>query len=335
MRDKEVNNLDYPTQREATLIREDQKSTGILSQSAASFTESEKINCETLIKNAKILLAAGDFALAKNIFKSLVERGDMLGVAYSGLGTCLSLENKDELAIRAFREAIIYEPTYGSLYALAELYIKKSEFPNAVGTLLRASNLPKLSKERTLEIHKALGGCYMHMNQLNNAEAHFRNAYEIQPNSDSLHVSIGSLAIKRGDMSTSLLHYKEAARLNPKNTAAFSGIGLAHLGLGQKDLAFDAFVNSLKLEPKSSTALFHLIKCAYDLKRYEPACSILKDYMKSHPVNSNILFSYAGLLFHQGLLKESLEEVEKLTQLNPYHEGAGKLKKLIQSKLNL
>ena len=46
----------------------------------------------------------------------------------SGLASCYELENKFDLAIKAYREAIIYEPTFGTLSALAEIYIKKEDF---------------------------------------------------------------------------------------------------------------------------------------------------------------------------------------------------------------
>jgi hypothetical protein len=51
-------------------------------------------------------------------------------------------------------------------------------------------------------------------------------------------------------------------------------------------------------------------------------------------VNSNILYSYAGIQYHRGLYREALEECEKLLSLKSEHEGAKKLKELIQKKTN-
>lgn len=297
------------------------------------FQSNGKLNTALLVRNAKVLLAAGDIALAKNIFRALIENGDSLGVAYSGLGGCYELEGKIDLAIKAYREAIIYEPTFGSLYALSELYIKKSEYTNAIGTLLRANNLNKVSLQQTFEIHKNLGNCYMHIGQLNNAESHYRKAYEIDASSDALHVNIGSLAMKKGDTSTALLHFNEAARINPRNPAAHTGVGLAHIGLGNREAAHDAFATALRIDIHEVTALYHLVKCAYELKRFDVVSDLLHKYIQHNAVNSNILYSYAGILFHRGLLKESLEECEKLVALNAEHEGAKKLKELILKKL--
>ncbi|MGE3261282.1 MAG: tetratricopeptide repeat protein [Bacteriovoracia bacterium] len=298
------------------------------------FESNGRLNTSVLVRNAKILLAAGDVILAKNIFRALVEAGESLGVAYSGLGSCYELENKPDLAIKAYREAIIFEPTYGCLYALADLYIKREEYQNAVGTLLRAQNLNRLSSTHLFEIHKSLGSCYMQLSQLNNAEAHYRRAYEINPGSDALHVNIGSLAMKKGDLSTALLHFKEATRINPLNGGAYTGLGLAHIGLGNREPAHEAFANSLRIDIHDVTALYHLVKLAYELKQFETVSELLNKYIQNNTVNSNILYSYAGILYHRMLYREALEECEKLSALKPDHEGAKKMKELILTKLS-
>jgi tetratricopeptide (TPR) repeat protein len=334
MRDKEIDfnlGLNQPSAIQS-LVKDTLNETAN-AQGADIYQGNGRLNTSLLIRNAKILLAAGDVALAKNIFRALVESGDSLGIAYAGLGSCYELENKMELAIKSYREAIIYEPTYGSLYALSELYIKRGEHQNAVGTLLRANNLNRISLEQSFEIHKSLGNCYMHMAQLNNAEAHYRKAYEINSASDSLHINIGSLALKKGDISTALLHFKEASRLNTKSPAAYTGIGLAQIGLGNKEAAHEAFAMALRIDIHEVSALYHLVKCSYELKRFDVVCELLNRYIQHNAVNSNILYSYAGILFHRGMLDKALEECEKLLSFKKEHEGAKKLKELILKKL--
>ena len=292
-----------------------------------------RLNVPVLLRNAKVLLASGDVPLAKNIFRALVENGEALGVAYSGLGSCYELEGKVDLAIKAYREAIIFEPTFGCLMALAELYIKKEEYQPAVGTLLRAQNLNRISTDQVFEIHKSLGSCYIHLAQLNNAEAHYRKAFEINGNSDALHVNIGSLAMKKGDLSTALLHFKEAIRIHAGNASAHTGVGLAQTGLGNKEAAHEAFAQALRLDVHDVTALYQLVKVAYELRRFETTCELLQAYIQNNAVNSNILYSYAGILYHRGMYQPALEECNKLLSLKADHEGAKKLKDLILKKM--
>jgi len=297
------------------------------------YQQNGRLNAQLLVRNAKILLAAGDIPLAKNIFRALVESGESLGIAYSGLGGCYELEGKLDLAIKAYREAIIFEPTFGCLFALSELYIKKEDFTAAVGTLLRAMNLQRLQTPQVFDLHKGLGSCYMRLGQLNNAESHYRKAYEINPGSDNLHVNIGSLAMKKGDLSTALLHFKEGARINPLNGQSFTGIGLAQTGLGNKEAAHDAFALALGIDIHDVTSIYHLVKSAYELKKFDVVAALLHKYIQHNAVNSNILYSYAGIQYHRGMLKESLEECEKLLALKADHEGAKKLKEMILQKM--
>lgn len=74
-------------------------------KNAEIYQSNGRLNTAALIRNAKVLLAAGDISLAKNIFKALVENGEALGIAYAGIGSCLELEGKVDLAIKAYREA--------------------------------------------------------------------------------------------------------------------------------------------------------------------------------------------------------------------------------------
>ncbi|NUM87898.1 MAG: tetratricopeptide repeat protein [Bdellovibrionales bacterium] len=291
-----------------------------------------RLNARLLLKNARVLLAAGDLPLAKNIFRALIEAGELLGTAYSGLGAVLEVEGKLDLAIKAYREAIIYEPTYGSLLALSELLIKKEEFKSAIGTLLRASHLGALSPSQGFDIQKHLGNCYMHLDQLNNAEAAYRKAFELKPDSDPLHVNIGSLALKRNDPATALLNFKEAVRINPLNPAAHCGVGLARMAMGEKELAMAAFQAALDADIHEVQALYNLVRCAYELKRFEPAREVLARYIACNPVNSNILYSYAGILFHCGRLQEAGDECDKLLSFNPEHGGAKRIKDLILAR---
>jgi tetratricopeptide (TPR) repeat protein len=146
-------------------------------------------------------------------------------------------------------------------------------------------------------------------------------------------VNIGSLAMKKGDLSTALLHFKEGARINPANGAAQTGIGLAQTGLGNREAAHDAFAASLNVDIHDVTSLYHLVKSSYELKKFDVVAALLEKYIKHNAVNANILYSYAGIQYHRGMLKESLEECERLLALKADHEGAKKLRELILQKM--
>ena len=290
-----------------------------------------RLNVSFLLRNAKILLAAEDFELARSIFHSLIEHGEALGAAYAGLGVCYEHDGKLDLAIRAYREAIIYEPSYTSLIALADLCIRKQDHKAAINTLLRANHLPRIRKTESFEIHKSLGNCYLRLDQLDHAESHYRKAFELLPDSAVLHVNIGCLALRRQDAATALMHFNEAARLQPQNSNAVTGIGLAHLLRSEKKAAHDAFAKALGLNLRDLTALFYLIKCAYEIEEYCTAADIVHRYVSANPYNANILYALAGLLYHVVDFRACGAECEKLLQIKPEHAGAARLRELTVS----
>src|SRR3989338_8973037 len=98
MRDKEIN-IENSFEHHAAIqsMVSETFDEAASSGSEEVFQSNGRLNKALLIRNAKILLAAGDVALAKNIFRALVESGESLGVAYSGMGGCYELEGKLDL----------------------------------------------------------------------------------------------------------------------------------------------------------------------------------------------------------------------------------------------
>lgn len=104
--------------------------------------------------------------------------------------------------------------------------------------------------------------------------------------------------------------------------------------MANKEAAHEAFATALKIDIHEVTALYHLVKCSYELKRFDTVSELLSRYIQHNAVNSNILYSYAGILFHRGMLKEASEECEKLLSFKKEHQGALKLKELIRKRLS-
>lgn len=293
------------------------------------FREDGRLNVPLLLRNAKILLAAEDYTLAKSIFQTLIEHGEGLGAAYAGLGVCYENDSKLDLAIKAYREAIIYEPSYTSLIALSDLFIRKLDHRAAIATLLRANHLPKIRKKESFEIHKNLGNCYLRINQLDHAEKHYREALALVPASDTLHTNIGCLFFRRGDLASALLHFNQAIVLNATNSRAMTGVGLVHLEKGDKNLALDHFEQAMQCNLGNTQALFQLIACAFATKRFDQPITIVSNYVAHHSYNINVLYSLAGMMYHKKDLVGVQRECRRILELKPDHQGAQKLLEMV------
>ncbi len=295
------------------------------------YKENGELNATFLLKNTQILLAANDWASAKPIFESLIQHGEYLGAAYAGLGVCLELAGSLDSAVLAYKEAVIYEPSYIPLIALADLLIRKKNNKEAISALLRSSHLPKIKKEELFKIQKLLGNCYLRENLLDHAEKHYKQAYDLCPNSDTIHVSIGCLAIQKKQGNLANQQFNNALKINENNISAHIGLGLTHLMREEKMMAHDSFAHALEIENTTPMALYYLVKCAYELSSYDKAIEMLSQFIVKNPVNSNMLFSLSGLYFHKKDFVNSKKHCLELLRLKPEHEGCRKLLEKLES----
>jgi type IV pilus assembly protein PilF len=293
-----------------------------------------KLNVPFLLQNAELLVMAGDHALAKNIYSTLRASGEKTAVALFGLGRCAQLEGKLEEARALFEESIAYHPTLDSYRQLALLLIELKKDLLAAEVLESALALRELSNELRFELHKAAGNCWARAGRearnAANAERHYRNAIEIAPDADEIRTNLGTVCLLTGKASEAKRHFQDAIASNPRNYKALSGMGAASLLEGDKRAAHDFFARSLEIELNDANAVFHLIKCAYELKSYATAARVVEEYIQVAPINANLLYSLAGLQFHLGRMNSARETVEKTLQLAPDHSGARDLKGLLK-----
>ncbi len=287
-----------------------------------------RLNAPFLLRNARVLLAAKDYQLAKGIFQKLIEGGEALGAAYAGLGVCFQQENNIDASIQSYREAIIYEPSFTSLIALADLYSRKSDFKSAIKTLLRANHLPKIRKSESFRIHRSLGNCYLRLEQLEHAETHFKEAFDLNPEDDGLNISLGCFALMKENAELAGVHFQESIRINPKNSRALTGAGYVKFLLSDFDQALSHFSDALELNISDSSALFYLIKCAYKNRRFENVIILTEKFVRNNPINSSILYALAGMYHHVGDQDQAISTCDKILNLKPDHKAAENLRRI-------
>lgn len=286
-----------------------------------------------LLSNAKLLEDHGDTALARNIYNALVRKGQLIPQGLFGVARTYEKDGNTEKAIRFYQEAIAYSSEYPFYQAMAALQIRIGEDGEASKTLLHALGIANLSTDQNFELHKSIGNCFTRLNDYPKAEHHYKKAYEFNPDSDLLQVNVGSLALQKGDHDSALTHFQKALELNKNNDRAISGLGMVYMAKGQTQKAHDCFATSLKINVNNLGSLYNLVKCAYELKKFNDAESILKSYVETKNVNTNVRFSYAGILFHRENFTQALNEVKKILESNPDHAGAKELLARIQAKV--
>ncbi len=282
-----------------------------------------------LLENAKVLNENNETALARNIYKSLIKKGTHIPICLAGVAKSFEKENKFNEAIKCYEEAIAYAPEVQFYQSLIALLIKANRDEACCEVLSRALMLPHLNDQQKFDFHKSLGNCYTRLNQHDKAETHYLHAYDLNSDSDILQVNVGTLALHKNDYNSAKNHFERALELNMRNDNAISGLGMIHLMKGNLSEAQKQFVAALAINPDNLGAIFNLVKIAYETKSFNDAAYFLRNYISNHEPNINILYSYSGVLYHQGEHALAQKEVERILNLNPNHAGAKELQELL------
>lgn len=285
-----------------------------------------------LIENADLLLKAGEVNLARNIYRAILKTGESSEIAYAGLAECSDREGLIEQALQFAWDSVAFSPNQRGYQILSQLLIQQGRDRDAASALTRAIKSLDLSVQNKAEYYKVIGNCYSRLGEFADAERSFKKALELSPASDDAQSNLGSLYLEQGQISEAKRCYQDALAANPANDKAWVGLGLCFVSEGDKTQAHNAFLNALQRNLKNSTAVFHLVKCAYETKNYVPAESILSKYIEIAPVSPSLLYSLAGLQFHVGKKRESLNTVKRILQIKADHHGAKELLKRLSEE---
>jgi tetratricopeptide (TPR) repeat protein len=292
-------------------------------------TETESVHY--LAQNAELLLQAGEVEFARNIFRAILKTGDASDVAYAGLAGCSDKDGMIEQAIQFAWDSVAFAPNKKGYQILSQLLVQQGRDQEASQALSRALKSLELSAQEKAEYHKMIGNCMARLGQNPEAERAYKKALELSPASDETQSNLGSLYLEQGQISDAKRCYQDAIGSNPTNDKAWVGLGLCFVAEGDKEAAHDAFSRSLERNLRNSTAIFHLVKCAYEIKKYSQAERMLSNYVEVAPVSPSLLYSLAGLQFHVGKKKEASATAKRILQIKGDHQGARDLLKRIDA----
>ncbi len=285
-----------------------------------------------LSENASLLLTAGEVELARNIYRAILKSGESSDVAYSGLASCADKEGLVEQAIQFAWDSVAFAPNKKGYQILSQLLVQQGRDQEAAQALTRALKSLDLTIQEKAEYFKMIGNCMARLGQNTEAERAYKKALELSPASDEAQSNLGSLHLEQGQVSEAKRCYQDAIASNPANDKAWVGLGLCYVSEGDKESAHEAFSRSLEKNLRNSTAIFHLVKCAYEIKKYSQAERMLSNYVEIAPVSPSLLYSLAGLQFHVGKKKEASLTAKRILQIKGDHQGARDLLKRIESE---
>jgi tetratricopeptide (TPR) repeat protein len=294
--------------------------------------KAEKDDIPYLQENADLLLEAGEIHLARNVYRAILRSGEASDIAYAGLAACSDREGLIDQAIQFAWDSVAFAPNKKGYQILSQLLVQQGRDQEAAQALTRALKSLDLSTLEKSEYYKTMGNCHARLGQNGEAERAYKKALDLSPASDEVQSNLGSLYLEQGQVPDAKRCYQDAIASNPANDKAWVGLGLCHVSEGDKESAHEAFARSLERNLRNSTAIFHLVKCAYEIKKYSTAERMLSHYVEVAPVSPSLLYSLAGLQFHVGKKKEASITAKRILQIKGDHQGARDLMKRIEAE---
>ncbi len=133
------------------------------------YLTSGKLNIPFLMKNADLLFDAGDYSLARKIYKTILQSGEYTATVLFRIGRCYESESKLEEACGKYEEALVFHPTLECYQRLSTLLIRMNKNHQAADMMERAQVLQdSLSDGGSSSYHRGLAGLNRSMTKLRN-----------------------------------------------------------------------------------------------------------------------------------------------------------------------
>lgn len=289
-----------------------------------------KLNVDFLFRNAGVLFENREYALARNIYKTVLQGHERPALALYWIGRTFEAENKVDQALKTYEHSATFQPSIDTFQKMAAIYMRRKKDSQAAEVLERALQLKDLSPLLRCEVLKACGNSWVRAGQPDRAITHYKAALTLAPRSEWILSNLGVALIKAKRPAEAVQVFQSVLSLNARNTKALSGLGAAHAALGDSRAAHDAFAKSLDIDIQNPEAVFQLVKHAYELKSYATATRLVEQYVDVAPVNVHLLYSLAGLQFHLGRLADARRTLSRVFSIQEGHAGAKELLELIE-----
>ena len=187
---------------------------------------------EELSRQGRQALAAGNGALARQMYlKALAERPDSPDAHY-GLATACFLLNDLETAAFHFKEVTRIDPLRaGAHINLGAVYNRLGQLDDAIKALRRGIQLDS----KRAEAYYNLGLAHRRKGQPELAIQAYREAAHLNPRMADAHYNLANLLFEMGRYSQAVAHYRQALEIHPNFSKARTGLQQAEEALHREE----------------------------------------------------------------------------------------------------
>jgi tetratricopeptide (TPR) repeat protein len=241
-------------------------------------------------------LSAGERHEVETLLRELPEPSKLPLETYAGL---IEACYRAKLFERGLRLATVWQAREPESPAPLN---QAARLHSLAGRFEQAHELHRLAlkkEEGRAESWYQLGCSHLREDQLDAAEAAFREAMRLEPRLGKAYSNLGFVLDRRGESGPAIQQFKRAIQLDPENAAAHLNLGALYGEQGELDLAIKLFRKALVLSPDSIEGRIGLGMAFYNGNRYGEAIAEFSHVLAQAP-------QHAGALFHTGVCQGRL-----------------------------
>lgn len=282
-----------------------------------------------LSRQGKFEAAIGAYSGALKLRPSLVELRLNLGLAYyksdrheqaiAEFRRYLQAKPGDRQAGQLLATALLETDRYAEAARLFESLAASGDFSVRLGLaasylrLQRPEARPMLEEllrqEDTPEVQLLLGQAHLAANEFVPAEAAFRRAVALRPETSGAHFLLGAVAWKRQDAPAAIAEWREERKRDPQNFEAAFALGAALAEKGETAEARTVLEMALVLRPRHAPALYYLGRLRRSRALLERAVQLDPSIRPAH-------YLLAQIYRAQGLTAEADRELAAVRRLS-------------------
>ena len=260
---------------------------GLAAQQAERYAEAERAyrsalqidrtNPQALTLLGMLAGMAGQFQFAIDLFLQALQRDPNNADLYHNLGETFRQLGETGKAIPYFERALALRPEHLEAYrSAADAAIEAAERADREGRGIHAGELRRLAAKYLMKL-----GAREYRRRLESAEATFREAVVLDPESADAFYSLGTLLQEKSRPTEGAALLRRAIALNPKDTEAHVNLGSAYYALRQWQEMEAAFRTALALDPTSRLARQNLASTMLGWRLYDDG-STPEDIFAAH-----------------------------------------------------
>lgn len=170
--------------------------------------------------------------------------------------------------------------------------------------------------------HHLMGVVLSNAGQLEQAQAHYHRAIELEPERALTYVHLGELLAVRGDVRRAVELYRKALELDPRDAVAHNNLGIALAGLGHYEEAAHQMQQAMELDPGLVDSRYNYGLVLAQSGQLEIAETAFREVLRSDPVHIGAHHNLASIYLLRGQAQRAIGELEQVLRQVPHELSA-------------